>query len=157
MKRILAVLSFALLLAPPAFADTLAGEVKAAAARLLTQVNAAETAARARPSARPAPLDATLSADLQRFGLAASRLSTEIDQRGGPTDLRCIFRGMSDETGAQLKAAARATTGADQAKALARLGHMLKDAVEIAPAVGGNRTAASQRPAAAECPAVKTF
>jgi len=89
---------------------------------------------------------------------AASRLSIEIDQRGGPTDLRCIFRGMSEETGKQLDAAAKATTGGDQAKAYARLMHMLKDAVEIAPAVGGNATAASaSRAAAAQCPASKDF
>lgn len=155
MKRIIALAALALLSAAPALADTLADQVKAEAQRLLTQVTSLETAAKARPGAKPAPLTPTLAADLQRFGLAASRLSTEIDQRGGPTDLRCIFRGMADETGKQLASASAAKTNADQAKALARLTHILKDAAEIAPAVGGKATAASSaRAAAAQCPAV---
>ena len=103
-----------------------------------------------------------LVSDLQRFSLAASRLSVEIDQRSGPKDLRCIFRGMAEETAKQLDAAAKATTGGDQAKAYARLTHMLKDAVEIAPAVGGsagggNATATGSARAAATCPASKDF
>lgn len=154
MKRIIAAAALVLTLAAPAAASPLSEQVQTEAARLLTQVSAAEKAARAHPRARPAALAPALQADLQRFGLAASRLSTEIDRTGGPKDLRCIFRGMADETGAQLTAASAAVTGADQAKALARLSHMLKDAVEIAPAVGGKATAASSsRAAAATCPA----
>ncbi|HEV7692076.1 MAG TPA: hypothetical protein VGO52_14665, partial [Hyphomonadaceae bacterium] len=99
----------------------------------------------------------------QRFGMSASRLSIEIDKSGGPVDLRCIFRGMAEETDNQLKAAAAAETGTQQVVALDRLAHMLKDAVEIAPAVGGTsasqngaqmKTAAGSKPTA-ECPAVR--
>jgi hypothetical protein len=101
--------------------------------------------------------------DLQRFGLAASRLSVEIDQRGGPTDLRCIFRGMAEETNLQLKATSTASTGTAQSQALSRLSHTLKDAVEIAPAVRGGataqtKTAANTRSAAAnQCEAVRDY
>lgn len=155
MKRIAALVALALLLVVPASADTLASQVKAEAQRLLPLVTAAETSARSHPKGKPQPVSPALSGDLQRFSLAASRLSSEIDQRGGPSDLRCIFRGMAEETGKQLNAANAAATGADQAKALGRLTHMLKDAVEIAPAVGGNATAASSsRAAAAQCPAI---
>jgi hypothetical protein len=158
MKNVLAAFALALITMVPAHADTLADQVKAEAQRLLVQVSAAETAAKARPGAKPPVVAPVLVSDLQRFSLAASRLSVEIDQRGGPTDLRCIFRGMAEETGKQLDAAAKATTGGDQAKAYARLTHMLKDAVEIAPAVGGNATAASSsRATAATCPASKDF
>ena len=158
MKRILAALLVAVFTALPASADTLAAQVKAEAQRLLVQVSAAESAAKMRPGAKPPTVAPALVSDLQRFGLAASRLSVEIDQRGGPTDLRCIFRGMAEETGRPLDAAAKAATGGDQAKAYARLTHMLKDAVEIAPAVGGNATAASSaRAATATCPASKDF
>ncbi len=158
MKRILATALLALTAIAPAYADTLAAQVKAEAQRLLVQVSAAESAAKVRPGAKPPAVAPALASDLQRFSLAASRLSVEIDQRGGPTDLRCIFRGMAEETGKQLDAAAKATTGGDQAKAYARLTYMLKDAVEIAPAVGGNATAASSaRAAAATCPASKDF
>lgn len=158
MKPIAALAAIVLALAGPAHADTLADQVKAEAQRLLVQVSAAETTAKARPGAKAPVVAPALVTDLQRFSLAASRLSIEIDQRGGPTDLRCIFRGMAEETGKQLDAAAKATTGGEQAKAYARLTHMLKDAVEIAPAVGGNATAASSsRAAAAQCPASTDF
>jgi len=158
MKRLLAILAIALSTIAPAYADTLADQVKAEAQRLLAQVTAAESAAKARPGAKAPVVTLALVTDLQRFSLAASRLSIEIDQRGGPTDLRCIFRGMAEETGKQLDAATKATTGGEQAKAYARLTHMLKDAVEIAPAVGGNATAASSsRAAAAQCPASTDF
>ena len=156
MKRLAILLSLALLAVAPAKADTLAAQVGAEAKRLLAQVSTAQSSAAARPGAKPQPIAPALSADLQRFGLAASRLSSEIDQRGGPADLRCIFRGMAQETDKQLAAANTAATGAEQSRALARLTHMLKDAVEIAPAVGGNATAASSsRAAAAQCPAVQ--
>lgn len=141
MKRILAVLALAACLAAPAAADTLAQQVQAEASRLLTQVRSAEATARARPSAKPAALTPALVADLQRFGLAAVRLSSEIDKAGGPADLRCIFRGMAGETDKQLAAISVATTGAAQAKALSGLSHMLSDAVLIAPAVGGTAQA----------------
>jgi hypothetical protein len=157
MKRYAVLFSLALLTGLPASADTLADQVRAEAARLLAQVNAAEAAARAQPAAKPQAVTTALSADLQRFGLAASRLSVEIDRRGGPTDLRCIFRGMAEETDKQLAAAGGATTGADQAKAYARLTDMLKDAVEIAPAVGGMPPvkAGAARASATQCPALR--
>lgn len=157
MKRAVALLSLTLLTALPAHADTLAEQVKTEAARLLAQVSAAETTARRQSSARPPAVAPALASDLQRFGLATSRLSIEIDQRGGPTDLRCIFRGMAEETGKQLTAADAAATGADQAQAYARLTHMLKDAIEIAPAVGGLPPAKSGAAKAAQCPAVRDF
>lgn len=162
MKRLLACFAIALFAALPARADTLPEQVRAEAARLLVQVNTAQAAAKAKAGLKPAPLAPAMVGDLQRFGLTASRLSVEIDQRGGPTDLRCIFRGMAEETDAQLKAAATATTGTAQSQALGRLSHMLKDAVEIAPAVGGatpqTKTAATQGAAAVEkCPVVRTW
>lgn len=157
MKRMPFLLALALLTALPAHADTLADQVKAEAARLLTQVGAAEAAAKSRPMAKPQAVAPALASDLQRFGLAASRLSAEIDQRGGPTDLRCIFRGMAEETDKQLGAADAARTGADQAQALARLTHMLKDAVEIAPAVGGLPAAKAGAAKNAQCPVVRDF
>ena len=159
MNRLAALMTIALLSALPASADTLADQVRAEAARLLTQVSAAGDAAKARPAATPQAVAPALSADLQRFGLAASRLSVEIDKRGGPTDLRCIFRGMAEETDKQLTAAGSATTGAVQAQAYARLTHMLKDAVEITPTVGGLPPAqtGAAKGAAAQCPALRNF
>ena len=93
--------------------------------------------------------------------MAAIRLSSEIDQRGGPADLRCIFRGMASETDKQLAAISTAATGSAQARALAGLTHMLSDAVLIAPAVGGPaqaKAAANAKSAAAQqCPVDRNF
>jgi hypothetical protein len=159
MKRFAFSLAIVVVATTAAFADTLPDQVRAEASRLLKQVDGAKATASARPALKPQPLEPALVGDLQRFGISASRLSIEIDKTGGPVDLRCIFRGMAEETDNQLKAAAAAETGTQQAVALDRLAHMLKDAVEIAPAVGGTsaqtKTAASTKPAAGECPAVR--
>jgi hypothetical protein len=157
MKRLIPAL--ALIFAPAAFADTLAGQVGAEAARLLAQVALAKSAADAKPALLPSPLSSILIGDLQRFGLSASQLSLEIDQRGGPTDLRCIFRGMAEETGNQLNLASAAATNADQAKALERLTHMLKDAIEISPAVGDVTPVKTSgaKPASGSCPVVRNY
>jgi hypothetical protein len=162
MKRFFYSAAAMVLATTVAFADGLPKQVGVEAARLLVQVDAARRAADARPALKPADLAPNLVTDLQRFALAASRLSLEIDQRGGPADLRCIFRGMAEETGKQLSAASAATNGAQQAAALSRLSHMLSDAIEIAPAadapVAKTKTAASTEPAAANtCPVVRDF
>ena len=150
-------MAFVVVATTAAFADTLPEQVKADAARLLRSVDDAKAAAAARPALKPAPLAPALVGDLQRFGMSASRLSLEIDKRGGPMDLRCIFRGMAEETDVQLKAVSAASTGSQQAAALDRLSHMLEDAVEIAPAVGSQtKTAAKPSSAAAQtCPAIR--
>jgi hypothetical protein len=162
MKRFFYPAAAMVLATTVAFADGLPKQVGAEAARLLVQVDAARKAASARPALKPAQLAPVLVTDLQRFGLSASRLSLEIDQRGGPADLRCIFRGMAEETGKQLSAASFAKTGAEQAAALSRLSHMLADAVEIAPAadatVAKTKAAANLKSAAANsCPVVRDF
>src|SRR5262245_25858353 len=154
MKRFFYPIALVVLAATTAFADTLPSQIRAAASRLLVQFHAARDAAEARPILKPTALSPVLVADLQRFGLSASRLSLEIDQRGGPTDLRCIFRGMAEETDKQLTAASAASNGREQAEALGRLSHMLSDAVEIAPAAdapaGQTKTAAGSKPTAAK-------
>ena len=144
-----------------AFADTLPDRVRAEASRLLGQVDAVKAAASARPALKPAALSPTLVGDLQRLGMSASRLSLQIDKAGGPADLRCIFRGMAEETDRHIVAASSAATGAQQAVALDRLSHVLKDAVEIAPAASATqaltKTAAVQRATAATCRAIGEF
>lgn len=156
MKR-LALLALALVLAAPAWGENLGRVVQSEAARLRSDVDAAKSRAMKLPALKPKALAPELVLDLQRFGLTATRLSVEIDQRGGPTDLRCIFRGMAEETDMQLKAVAAASTGAMQADALTRLSHMLRDAEEIAPAAGAQKQiAASAKPAAIQgCPVPK--
>lgn len=156
--KLVPALILSLLLAAPAWGEDLARTVQSEAARLRNDVDAAKSRAMKLPALKPKALEPALVLDLQRFGLSASRLSVEIDTRGGPTDLRCIFRGMAEETDVQLKAAASAPSGAKQADALDRLSHMLRDAAEIAPAVGSpqKQIAASVKPAAIQtCPVPK--
>jgi hypothetical protein len=160
MKR--ALIALLVLTAAPALAEDLSQAVQTDAVRLKADVEAAKSRAEKLPALKPKALAPDLVTDLQRFGLNATRLSADIDAHGGPIDLRCIFRGMAEETDVQLKAAATATTGAQQADALDRLSHMLRDAAEIAPAArlpaAKTTIAASAKPAAtAKCPASKAF
>jgi hypothetical protein len=135
MKRLVAAFLM-ILAAPAAFADARTEWIVTEARRLDAEVSSAQRAAASRPSFRPAPLPARLVADLERFGVEASRISVEIDRKAGAVDLRCIFRGMAEETGSQLQAASAARTGAEQSAALSRLSHMLDDAATIGPAAG---------------------
>jgi hypothetical protein len=154
MKRFLYPVAALVFITTAAFADTLPEQVRAEAQSLLVEIDRAKAQANSRSSLAPAALPPQLVGGLQRFGMSASRLSTEIDKTGGPTDLRCIFRGMAEETDNQLKAVSAAKTGAEQAAALTRLAHMLRDAVEIAPAVGGKAMAgAAKPPSIGTCPA----
>ncbi len=119
-----------------ASAETLAKTLELRAKALLPAVTSLQQTA-ARRAALPAqPLDAKVVSGLEGFAMDASRLSRDADA-AGVIDLRCIFRGMTEETGVQLEAAGKAKTGTEQAAALARLVHMLKDAAEIAPAADG--------------------
>src|SRR5690349_22800003 len=65
-------------------------------------------------SLMPQSLEPALVGGLQQFGMSASRLSVEIDKRGGPVDLRCIFRGMAEETDNQLKRSEERRGGKDR-------------------------------------------
>ncbi len=64
--------------------------------------------------------------------MSASRLSIEIDKTGGPVDLRCIFRGMAEETDNQLKAACGVLDGI-------AAGGGARPAVSHAEGCGGDR------------------
>lgn len=143
----------AVLTAPAALGETLTEAIQADALRLKPKVEAARAEAARRATIRPAPLAADLVDGLHRFGFNTARLATEIDARRGAADLRCIFRGMAEETDVQLKAAATAPTGAQQAAALLRLSGMLRDAAEIVPAANANAASAGARAAFGSCPA----
>jgi hypothetical protein len=134
----------AALVAPFACAETLAEAVRADALRLQPQIEAAQRHAAQRALLLPAPLRSDLVSGLQIFGLNAARLAADLDSSGGASDLRCIFRGMAEETDVQLNAIASAKTGAQQAEALRRLSGMLRDATEIAPALAVRNTTASR-------------
>jgi hypothetical protein len=136
LRALLAIALFAAV--PQAGAETLARTVESRARDLLPAVEAQQAAAARRAALPAVALDKTTVAGLETFALDVSRLSREADAAGA-TDLRCIFRGMAEETAVQLDAAGKARTGTEQTAALNRLAHMLKDAVEIAPAAEGGK------------------
>ena len=90
-----------------------------------------------RPAAPATPLDIEdpYSFELDQFAAEALMLSRQIDAAGGPVDLRCIFRGMSQDTESRIEAINSAETAAEQAHIYAGLADLMRDAAEIAPAV----------------------
>lgn len=156
------LLSALLLASTPAWAETLPQAIRADALRLAPQVETARQSAAARSALPARPLPVELVSGLQQFGFNTARLSLEIDGRKGPADLRCIFRGMAEETDVQLRAAGSAATGADQAGALTRISHMLRDAAAVAPAASlpssnANAAGASAQAAFGQCKADRDF
>jgi hypothetical protein len=90
-----------------------------------------------RPAAPASPLDIEdpFMFELEQFSADAMRLSRAIDDAGGPMDLRCIFRGMSNDAASRLEALNEAETAADQARIYRAIVNLMRDAVEIAPVV----------------------
>ncbi len=96
MKRVVAIISLAFAVAMPASASPeLASDWGKKAAELYDQTVAIREGERA---------PARYNDELARFSVTASRLARWIDAEGGPADLGCIFRGMADESEAQLGA-----------------------------------------------------
>lgn len=107
------------------------------AQRLRGEATARSQAAAARPAAPAEPLDIEdpFGFELEQFSVEALILSRRIDAAGGPVDLRCIFRGMSQDAGNRIEALNTAETAAEQAHIYAGLADLMRDAAEIAPAV----------------------
>lgn len=128
------VMSALVLAAATATAQADAGRVQDLAARI-----AAEAASRAEayqtspaaPAEAPAPGDPLL-ADLTDFALAARALSVEIEENGGPPDLRCIFRGMSSDVDARIAELDAAQTRADMSRAYAAIARLAGQAERLA-------------------------
>lgn len=72
---------------------------------------------------------------LEQFAVDALLLSRAIDEAGGPMDLRCIFRGMSEDATGQIAALTNAGTRADRARVYREVSNLMGDAQAIAPAV----------------------
>ncbi|WP_300541903.1 hypothetical protein [Maricaulis sp.] len=107
------------------------------AQRLGAQATARSQAAAQRPAAPAQPLDIEdpFAFELEQFAVEALLMSRRIDEAGGPVDLRCIFRGMSEDAGSRMDALNSAETAAEQAHVYAGLADLMRDAAEIAPAV----------------------
>lgn len=102
----------------------------------------------AAPAFAPPPGDPLL-ADLQDFALQSLALSREIEARGGPQDLRCIFRGMGRDVAERIEALETAPDRAAQSRAYREIERLARQAETIAsdPDAGGVDTAYRTCPA----------
>ena len=127
-----------------------------------TQAEALNTAIKAqrsdieRSGSRRASVPAELRRDLMRFAATSDQLAVMIDRTEGPKDLRCIFRGMSEEVAVQLDEIDGA--GTDSVKiyaALVRLEKAADDASDISRAAASvlAGTRAQKDSGAGTCPA----
>ncbi|MGJ3230209.1 MAG: hypothetical protein ACFE0P_00250 [Oceanicaulis sp.] len=85
----------------------------------------------AAPAEAPPPGDPLLSR-LTEFALAAHTLSLEIEETGGPADLRCIFRGMSGDVEDRIADLDSAETRADMSRAYAEIARLARQAAQLA-------------------------
>lgn len=88
---------------------------------------------------------------VQRFALLSSHLSAAARSGEAPPDLACIFRGMSDESGAALRAFREADDDQARTRALARMDDLFRDAVLIGASIEADWTPV----APAEVPALE--
>lgn len=104
-------------------AETIGPEAQRRAERLARAPGAAAEA--------PASDDAFVIA-LQDFALETHRLSRTLESRGGPIDLRCIFRGMSEDAENRATLLSEPQTRADQARVYLEIVRLAGQAAQIA-------------------------
>ncbi|MGX6646883.1 hypothetical protein ACWCOP_02935 [Maricaulaceae bacterium MS644] len=143
IRTALCVLMLACAFTAPSLAD--AARVEALSARIAPEAELRADlykSAPAAPADAPAPGDALL-ADLTDFALAARALSQEIEESGGPQDLRCIFRGMSGDVTDRITALDAAQTRADLSRAYTEIARLAGQAQRIAsdPELAGETAA----------------
>lgn len=102
---------------------------------LEAQAEAAGKTASAHPFAPPEgfALSGEFARRIAAFSERAATLSARIDAMGGPKDLRCIYRGMSNDAKARLVALQHAKNAGDQARILKDLSALFFDAHEVTP------------------------
>jgi hypothetical protein len=89
----------------------------------------------ARSPAAPAdalPVQDPVLTALSEFSLQAYQLSRAVEDSGGPTDLGCIFRGMSEDAQHRADLLLEAATRADHARAYQEIARLTGQAAEIA-------------------------
>ena len=143
IRTAIAALLLAATLAAPGLAD--ACRVQQLAGLIAAEAHARAEAYRSAPAApaeAPPPGDRLLT-QLTDFALAARALSREIEETGGPQDLRCIFRGMSGDVEDRVATLDAAETRADMSRAYSEIARLAEQAERIAadPALAGETAA----------------
>ncbi len=124
--------------AAPAVADDLLDALKnfrTQAQDLAKDAKSASVAARAKPFAPPVgfTMASKFAHGIADFSDLAADLSAKIDAQGGPTDLRCIYRGMAEDAKQRLTALQSAANAGAQAIVLGDMQALFEDAVDITP------------------------
>ncbi len=132
LQRLVCVLVLVVASIAPAFAD--AGRVVELAGGIAVEAEARADALQRNPAAPAVPLalDDPLLTELDEFALAALTLSRAIEAADGPEDLKCIFRGMSEDAGARVADLEAAETRADQSRAYAEIARLTRQAEHLA-------------------------
>lgn len=102
----------------------------------------------AAPAPAAEPGDPFLTA-LSEFALAAHQLSRAVETSGGPSDLRCIFRGMSEDAGVRADALFENGTRAAHARTYLEIARLAEQASIIANSEEAAMAAASHQTCAA--------
>ncbi|MCR9130279.1 MAG: hypothetical protein NXI12_12220 [Alphaproteobacteria bacterium] len=153
ISRLIAILVVAAAFSPAARADDAQDIERLAAA--IAQEAAVRAHALARAPAAPAfapPAGDALLADLNEFALHALALSRDIEERGGPQDLRCIFRGMGRDVAARIEALETAPDRAAQSRAYREIEYLARQARDIAADPEARSVDTSYRVCSADAP-----
>lgn len=153
ISRLIAILMVAAALSPAAHADEPQDLERLAGA--IAQEAAVRAHALARAPAAPAfapPAGDPLLADLNDFALQSLALSREIEARGGPQDLRCIFRGMGRDVAARIEALEAAPDRAAQSRAYREIEYLARQARDIAADPEARGADTSYRVCSADAP-----
>lgn len=134
IRLVLTALLLAVTCAAGATAQCEAERVRTLGARIAAE---AGERAQAYQTAPGAPADAPVAGDdfmtdLSDFALAARTLSEHIEATGGPSDLRCIFRGMSGDVTDRVAALDAAQTRADMSRAYAEIARLADQGARLA-------------------------
>ncbi len=102
---------------------------------LETLANDAASRSGAHPFAPPEgyALSGEFARRIDQFSDLATGLVVRLDAKGGPKDLRCIYRGMAEDAKRRLAALQRAQNAGAQAVILNGLGALFSDAREVTP------------------------
>lgn len=157
-QALTAVLALVLLVqAAHARADALFDDFaafKAQAQDLVAESQNFAKAATTHPFAPPRPVsaDSAFARKVRAFSTASAALSVQIDKRGGPRDLRCIYRGMAADAPKRLAAAQAARNAGAQAQIFTTMAALFSDAIEVTPQSPA-QLADRHDGGAAQCPA----
>jgi hypothetical protein len=129
---------FFLALAGPVHADDLFdafSTIDQQAKVLADEAMAAAKKAAAHPFAPPEGFThaESFARRVSAFGKEATLLVGMLDARGGPRDLRCIYRGMAEDARRRLLALQQAKNAGAQAAILKDMAALFADAIEVTP------------------------